>query len=300
MAITDNLIGFWELEETSGNAADSHGSYTLTHNNDPGTATGVQGNCRVFTQYKRLASTSTDLQSGGGNITVAGWIWFDTISSNDIFHKWAFGDTNGEWRVYLDGFNRFAFRVRNAANSGQTERSAETKGVISTTDQWYFFVGWHDADNDQIGIAIDGGTADVTSSYTDGIYSGTAGFSLGDTATGEGTSFAGQIDQVGFWKRVLTSEERTWLYNSGSGRAYSEFAGGQFSRPSSDVADGNWLNEASSATNLYASIDEETASDTDYIVSGATPTNDTCTVGLSTISTPAAGTITMRIRAKYL
>lgn len=77
-------------------------------------------------------------------------------------------------------------------------------------------------------------------------------------------------------------------------------ASGQFARPSSDVADGNWLNEASSNTNLYASIDETSYSDSDYIRSGASPSNDTCTVGLSSISTPDTGTVTMRIRARFV
>ena len=30
----------------------------------------------------------------------------------------------------------------------------------------------------------------------------------------------GLIDEVGFWKRTLTSGERTQLYNSGNGLAY--------------------------------------------------------------------------------
>jgi len=75
---------------------------------------------------------------------------------------------------------------------------------------------------------------------------------------------------------------------------------GQFARPSADVSDGNWLNESSSNTNLYASIDEVTASDADYIRSGANPSNDECVVQLGSISTPAAGTVTLRIRAKYV
>ena len=77
-------------------------------------------------------------------------------------------------------------------------------------------------------------------------------------------------------------------------------ATGQFARPSSDVADGSWLNESASNVNLYASIDEETASDADYIQSGANPVNDECVVGLGAISTPQAGTVTLRIRAKYV
>ena len=30
--LTDNLISHWKLDESSGNAADSHGSNTLTNN----------------------------------------------------------------------------------------------------------------------------------------------------------------------------------------------------------------------------------------------------------------------------
>lgn len=77
-------------------------------------------------------------------------------------------------------------------------------------------------------------------------------------------------------------------------------ASGQFARPSSDVADGGWTNQADSNTNLYASIDEVTASDTDYIKSGATPTDDAVTIGLSSVTYPTAGTVVMRVRAAWL
>jgi hypothetical protein len=81
---------------------------------------------------------------------------------------------------------------------------------------------------------------------------------------------------------------------------YVPAATAAFARPSSDVAGGNWLNEADSGTNLYASIDEETANDTDYIISGATPTDDACTIKLSNVTTPQSGTVTMRVRAKWM
>lgn len=74
----------------------------------------------------------------------------------------------------------------------------------------------------------------------------------------------------------------------------------QYGRPSSDVADGNWLNELANNTNLYESINETSASDSDYIRSGTSPDNDTCTVGLSSMGTPGPGTVTMRIRARFL
>jgi hypothetical protein len=74
--------------------------------------------------------------------------------------------------------------------------------------------------------------------------------------------------------------------------------GGQFARPVSDVSVGNWT--ASTGTDRFAMVDEEAASDADYITSGATPSNDECVLALGAISTPAAGTVTLRVRMKYV
>ena len=40
----------------------------------------------------------------------------------------------------------------------------------------------------------------------------------------------------------------------------------QTARPDADISDGNWVNQAGNNTNLFASIDESTASDSDYII----------------------------------
>jgi hypothetical protein len=69
----------------------------------------------------------------------------------------------------------------------------------------------------------------------------------------------------------------------------------QYARPTADVTDAGWTgNDA--GTSLYTYIDEVSASDTDYIQSAADPANDECVVGLGTLSTPAAGTRTLRYR----
>jgi hypothetical protein len=75
-------------------------------------------------------------------------------------------------------------------------------------------------------------------------------------------------------------------------------AGFQYARPVSDVSVGNWT--ASSGTDRFAMVDEATADDADYITSGASPANDECVLALGALSTPAAGTVTLRVRAKYV
>jgi len=85
--------------------------------------------------------------------------------------------------------------------------------------------------------------------------------------------------------------------------AYAAAGGAsQFARPSSDVAVGGWNNQVPNQTDVFESINETAAllSDTDYVQSGAAPVDDTLIVGLTAINPPGAGTVTIRIRAKFL
>lgn len=53
-------------------------------------------------------------------------------------------------------------------------------------------------------------------------------------------------------------------------------------RPAFDITDGAWT--PSSGADLYVMLDEETASDTDYILTAA---SSTCQIGLSAVTDPA-------------
>ena len=146
--------------------------------------------------------------------------------------------------------------------------------------------------------ASDANLRSIAASTSSGAYftnvdSGTEDFTIKSDSLliGEGS------DMSGTYTYDIKGSTRTLPYDIG---AFEYLSTAQYARPNSDVADGNWLNQASSNVNLYASIDEETANDTDYIRSGSSPSDDTCTVGLSSISTPAAGTVTMRVRARFL
>lgn len=56
----------------------------------------------------------------------------------------------------------------------------------------------------------------------------------------------------------------------------------------------------STGTDLYAMIDEATPDDADYIRSSAAPDDESAVVVLSAITTPQPGTVTLRVRAKYV
>jgi len=50
-----------------------------------------------------------------------------------------------------------------------------------------------------------------------------AGFNIGNGYNGGNINFDGILDEIAIWNRALTSDEVTWLYNSGNGRSYFEF-----------------------------------------------------------------------------
>lgn len=116
-------------------------------------------------------------------------------------------------------------------------------------------------------------TQSVSGTYTPLDATGTIDATLGtvtQAATG-GQTFSGTITAT--LTAVTQSVESTIL---------------EFLRPNADVTDGSWTNELGNNTNLFASIDEETANDSDYIRSSDSPTNDTAEVALSD---PSGGTV---------
>ncbi len=60
----------------------------------------------------------------------------------------------------------------------------------------------------------------------DGIFKPADGlpFILGATDLASNNTLDGLIDEVAIWARVLTADERTWLYNAGNARAYAAVA----------------------------------------------------------------------------
>lgn len=80
----------------------------------------------------------------------------------------------------------------------------------------------------------------------------------------------------------------------------------QWAYPASDVFSELWTNELGQQSspptvNLYESVNETgTANDSDYVRSPASPTGNELRLGLGAINTPDAGTVTLRVRARWV
>lgn len=230
MALSDNLIAFWELEEASGNAIDAHsGGHDLTENGGTiGTATGVVGSGRDLeasgSQYFTIADNA-DLSTGNIDFYGHCWIKLESIPGTMVVcGKWRFSGSNQrEWLVQV-----ISSRIRLAVSSTGTGASATVTatsfGTLST-GTWYFVEWWHDATNDIIGVAVNG--TSNTTSYSSGVFDSSADFTVGayDVQATPDQFLDGVVDQLGFWKRVPDSTDRAAFYNSGSGVSYSDIVG---------------------------------------------------------------------------
>lgn len=221
MSLTTNLISHWPLGEASGNALDAHGSNHLTETAGPiASAAGKVGNARDFDgpahQYFERADNA-DLSTGNIDFTFSCWVNAESFFAVPIIANkgWVGENANSEWQlIYLS--SRFELMVMSGTTL--TEVIANNFGAPSLST-WYHIVCWHDSVNNLIGISVNNGTPNTTSTSA-GVNNGTGTFQIGAMSFAN-VYWDGLIDECSFWKRVLTADERTALYNGGNGLAYA-------------------------------------------------------------------------------
>ena len=235
-----SMVSYWKLDETSGTRNDTHGTNHLTDNNTVTSAGVLRGN--NFTDNNTVTQ-ATGIISSAGQFTAANseylsildntfisvgdidftwsmWVYLDTKPSQmGIMGKFNSSGTSEEYALdYIgDATDRITCRVYNG--STRTVLNADTFGSPPATT-WFFVVYWYDATANTLNIQVNNGTVDSVANSTG---SQNTAFALAFGRYGEynGVYYNGRIDEAGFWKKVLTAQERTDLYNSGSGLAYN-------------------------------------------------------------------------------
>lgn len=220
MALSTGLVAWWKLDEQSGTRVDSVGSNDLTDTNTVTYDTGKVGNAGQFTratsEYLNIADNA-DLSVGDIDFTFAGWVYFDSVASNRVILSKAVSGAieYGIWTEGAGGSEYIRFIKGVGAVNVVVDASAP---VPPSTGTWYFVVVWHDSVDNEIAIQIDNGTIYTTATDT-GVSDGGAAFQIGGYSD-IGEHMDGRVDEVGFWKKVLTVAERKRLYNGGDGVTY--------------------------------------------------------------------------------
>ncbi len=137
MALTDNLVAYWKLDEASGNAADATGNgFTLTNTNTVGFAAALINNGADYgtantNKYLRL---SNDLGITGGDITISTWVKMRTeiATGNQTIAIQGDAGTDVNYFIayeYNAGTRRLAFNRQKQAISNNFTRGNTTLGT---------------------------------------------------------------------------------------------------------------------------------------------------------------------------
>jgi hypothetical protein len=230
MALADNLLGYWNLDESSGDAIDAHGSNDLTETGGTvGAAAGKINGCRDFEADDSAFFTvadNTDLSTGDVDLSLAGWVNAESFPGGPrmIAAKYTVSGDQREYALLYTG-SAFAFRATSDGAIGTL--TTAVWGSSPSTSTWYFVAGGHSASSNEIWVSVNAGTP-VTASHAGGVYDGTADFTLGANASGN--YWDGLIDEIGLWKRDIRSDLAA-LYNSGNGLSYPFGGGGPTPSP---------------------------------------------------------------------
>lgn len=163
---------------------------------------------------------NASLSTGDIDFTGCGWYYFDDVStSQSLFIKWTFGQREYEL-VYDSGLTRFAFGMSSNGTSTSVFRNSASFNPVPA-GVWIFVVWWHDSVANTVNIQVNNGSIDSTS-YSGGTVDRTSSVILGADAGQDGGGMDGRQVAVGFWKRVLTTAEKTFLYRDGDGVRYRD------------------------------------------------------------------------------
>jgi hypothetical protein len=218
LTVLTGLVSWWSLNETTGTRADSHGS------NDLDVISGTTYRSAVVGNGIDLNGTTswvgkdvpTGLGAGATSFSFCCWANFDALNASNTVASVATGGvpTNWGWLMF-SAYTAIRFYVGVGAASPYVE--ATTFGALSTGTN-YLLYGEYNSATGNLGISVNAGTLD-TASAGGTPNSITEPFFLGILEV-LGYHMDGVVDEAAFWSRVLTSEEITGIYNSGSGAGY--------------------------------------------------------------------------------
>lgn len=221
-----NLAAYWKLDEAiaMGNRTDSVGGLVLTNNNGVGQVVGekIGSSSSFFAASSQFLSTSSNVtQVGDSSFTFAGWFYLNT-TANTVMGFAKDGGVAGQ-REYRLRFQNSSRQLDFAVFRPGDAQVTVTSSTVLSPVTWYFVVVWHDAALDTLNISVNNGpTNSISTGGSLQTTSNASLFTLGSRQfPGSQQYWGGRIDEFGFWNRVLTAQERTDLYNGGTGNTYN-------------------------------------------------------------------------------
>lgn len=219
MVLTDDLVAYYKLDDKSGDALDSVGSFDGTFNGDlPTVRDGVVYKAQSFngTSDEIRLSTLQAEMSGATAVSVSLWFKPSSLSGINTLIVDNYSSTgNPNIAIRTNGTD---MQVNTFGINGV---SWKTVGVTLATGNWYHVVVTIDQSNTLVYL---NGTLKKTETAGSGSsQTGDYGYLIGNRRRNLGSYnewFEGLIDETSVYKRVLDSTEVTLLYRGGQGNTY--------------------------------------------------------------------------------
>lgn len=222
-AITTNLEAWWNMDEDADIRHDWHGGHHLSDNATVSAAQSNTSQAAKFvtanSEYLDIATSPFDFNSdwtisGWFNLTSVGGAVYPCILSS------ATGGTAATLEVLLEFDDASDDKLRLYCGQSTAYKNVAW-GTALGAGEWHHFIIYYDVSATTIGISVDNGTAVENNAVTINSLASPF-FRIGRWATGADRYFDGLIDEVAIWSRLLSADEKTWLYNSGAGRSYDD------------------------------------------------------------------------------
>lgn len=230
-----NLISCWEMNESSGNIIDQHGSTDLSVISSPTYgATGHIGDSILLngtTQY--LKGPATNLFNPSSAASYSSWVnrIDNSADASHTLHSRYYSSTG--LRIFYITFvngshatlaNRLAFAYYDTSNVVNLV-DYNVNGSDIWSNEWNFIVATRSGSTGKLyvnGELVNSNTAGNGScqqtSAVNNFYNIGA---MSRSSTTPDSFLKGRIDQSAAWSKELTGEEIKFLYNQGSGVPYS-------------------------------------------------------------------------------
>lgn len=209
-----SLVSHWRLEEASGNRLDAVGGHTLTAYGAPVQIEGRIGNCLDFDPETNdyLGCVGTPFKPLQDNFTITAWVNFDMVSNTGIIGRWS--ANNKSYLLGCDG-TYFTFQT---SEHGVASEAIVTDNTGLDTGIWYFLRAWYSKADGKLHLCLNE-KPEHSAAFGGPAFAGNAAFEIGRESAGP-TYFSGRVDEVSFWRRILTTAEAAKIYNAGAGKAY--------------------------------------------------------------------------------
>jgi hypothetical protein len=218
--LLDSLFAYYSLDESSGNALDSHGSNDLplsgTVTQNVGSA--VQGTCYTFVTDGYLGEVDTEFEFDA-SFSIQVWMKSGFTGGTYTHLVSNFGTAQEGWEVAMgDNYRTYAIM---RFNTGSVSLFGGTP--VMNDDAWHHVVFTYNAVDDSLKIYDNAVIKDAEKNVDGVVYNANCRFTIG-RRDGTGVSqyyFDGEMDEIAIWRGLELSQGKIdSLYNSGSGLAY--------------------------------------------------------------------------------